>query len=353
MPRWAKIALGVLAGIVVLLLLNALVVSNQTKDAYVRDEGAQLIDTSGGQLQVIDEGNRQGSPIVLIHCLTCSLDWWDELTPLLTPGHRVIRLDLLGHGGSDKPGAGYSIDDQATAVTEALAKLGVSDATVVGQSLGGTVATALAERSPQLASRVVIVDQSPDDGAPNESLAIKATSWPVIGQGMARLIQVAPKSLVRDQYGRAFAPGFNVASGFPTPDQPVDDLRAMTYTAYRHTADDEEEFVDEAPLDERLAATGAPLLVLFGSEDQIYDPEAALDRYRQVPGAQVHLIPGAGHSPQVEKPEQVAPLILAFAKPTPEPKPAPAKKAPPKKTAAKKKAAAQKKPAAKKKRTRR
>jgi pimeloyl-ACP methyl ester carboxylesterase len=348
MPRWAKITLGVLAGIVVLMLLNALVVSNQTKDAHVRDDGAQLVDTSGGQLQVLDEGDRQGSPIVLIHCFTCSLDWWDELAPLLTPGHRVIRLDLFGHGGSDKPGAGYSIDDEATAVTEALAKLGVSDATVVGQSLGGTVATALAERSPQLASRVVIVSQSPDDGAPNESLAIKATSWPVIGQAMARLIQVAPKSLVRDQYGRAFAPGFSIASGFPNPDQPVDDLRAMTYTAYMDTADDEERFVDEAPLDERLAAAGVPLLAIFGADDQIYDAQAAIDRYRQVPGSEVHLIPGAGHSPNVEKPEQVAPLILAFAKPTPQPKPAPAKKPPAKKNAAKKKSVATKKKSAQK-----
>jgi pimeloyl-ACP methyl ester carboxylesterase len=348
MPRWAKITLGVLAGIVALLLLNALVASNQTKDAYLRDDGAQLIDTSGGQLQVIDEGNRQGSPIVLIHCFTCSLNWWDELAPLLTANHRVIRLDLFGHGGSDKPGAGYSIDDQATAVTEALAKLGVTDATVVGHSLGGTVATALAERSPQLASRVVIVDQSPEDGAPNESLAIKATSWPVIGQAMARLIQVAPKSLVRDQYGQAFAPGFNISSGFPNPDQPVDDLRAMTYTAYKDIAEDEDKFVDEAPLDERLAAAGVPLLVIFGSEDQIYNAQDELDRYRQVPGAEVHLIPGAGHSPNVEKPELVAPLILAFAKPTPAPKPA-KKQAPAKKRApAKEKSAAAKKRAAQK-----
>jgi pimeloyl-ACP methyl ester carboxylesterase len=322
MPRWLKITLGVLAGIVVLLVINALVVSNATKDAYLRDEGARLIDTSGGRLQVIDEGNPQGSPIVLLHCFTCSLDWWDDLTPLLTADHRVIRLDLFGHGGSDKPSAGYSIDDQATAVAEALANLGVSDATVVGHSLGGTIATALAERSPRLASRVVIVDQAPEDGAPSQSLAIRATSWPIVGQAMARLIQVAPASLIRDQYGQAFAPGYSIPSGFVNPEQPVDDLRAMTYTAYRHTADDEQDFVDEAPLDQRLAATHEPLLVMFGSEDQIYDPGEALARYSRVPGAQVHLIPGAGHSPNVEKPELVAPLILAFAKPTPAPKPA-------------------------------
>jgi hypothetical protein len=72
--RWLKITLGVLGGIVVLLLLNALVVSNETKNAYVRDEGARLIDTSGGTLEVLDQGNPQGSPIVQPQSATCSMD---------------------------------------------------------------------------------------------------------------------------------------------------------------------------------------------------------------------------------------------------------------------------------------
>ncbi len=346
MSRWLKITLGVLGGIVVLLLLNALVVSNETKNAYVRDEGARLIDTSGGTLQVLDQGNPQGSPIVLLHCATCSMDWWENLAPLLEQDHRVIRVDLLGMGGSDKPGSGYSIDDQASAVAEALAKLHVVGATVVGHSLGGSVAVALAEQSPQLASRLVIIDQSPEDGFEHESLGEHLSGWPVIGQAIARLVQIAPTSTIRDEYDQAFAPGFNIASGFDNPDQPVDDLRAMTYTALRDTVDDEQSFVDQAPLDQRLKDLHVPVLVIFGAEDQIYDAQAAIARYRaNVPGAQTHLIPGAGHSPNVEKPDLVAPLILAFAKPPPAPKPPSA----PKKQSAKKKAPAKKQPAAGKK----
>jgi pimeloyl-ACP methyl ester carboxylesterase len=315
MPRWLKITLGVIAAIVVILLLNAVVVSNATKDAYVRDDGAQLVDTSGGRLQVLDEGTRGGSPIVLIHCYTCSMKWWDALAPLLERDHRVIRVDLLGHGGSDKPDAGYSIDNQASAVAEALAKLGVSGATVAGHSLGGSVVTALAQHSPQLATRVVVIDQAPDDGFEHESLAQRIGYWPVFGQAESRLLQITPKSLVRKQYDDAFAPGYRIPSGFANPDQPVDDLRAMTYSAYKDTSDEEKDFVDEAPLDQRLAGTHLPLMVIFGAEDQIYDAPAAIARYRQVPGSQTHLIPGAGHSPNVEKPNDVASLILAFARP--------------------------------------
>lgn len=334
MSRWLKITLGLIGGIVVLLLLNAVVVSNATKSAHVRDDGARLVDTSSGTLQVLDQGNSRGSPIVLIHCYTCSMDWWNHLEPLLAADHRVIRVDLLGHGGSDKPGAGYSIDDQASAVAEALAKLHVIGATVVGHSLGGSVATALAQQSPQLASKVVIIDQAPEDGFEDESLTQHMSYWPVFGQAVDRLVQVAPTSVVRNQYDMAFAPGYDISSGFDNPDQPVDDLRAMTYTAYKDTSDAEQSFVDEAPLDQRLTATHVPLLVIFGAEDQIYDAQAAIARYRQVPGAETHLIPDAGHSPNVEKPDLVAPLILAFAQPPPAPKKPAAKKSPSKKPAA-------------------
>lgn len=336
MSRWLKITLGIVGGLIVLLLLNALVVSNETKAAYIRDEGARLVDTSSGTLQVLDQGDPQGSPIVLLHCATCSMDWWDNLAPLLEQDHRVIRIDLLGMGGSDKPGSGYSMDDQASAVAEALAKLHVVGATVVGHSLGGSVAVAVAEQSPQLASRIVIVDQSPEDGFEHESLGEHLSMWPVIGQAVARLVQVAPASTVRGEYDQAFAPGYNISSGFDNPDQPVDDLRAMTYTSLKDTIDAEQDYVDQSPLDKRLEALHLPLLVIFGAEDQIYDAQAAIARYGQVPGAQTHLIPGAGHSPNVEKPNLVAPLILAFATP---PKSPAAKKAPPAKAAPKKKRA--------------
>jgi pimeloyl-ACP methyl ester carboxylesterase len=330
--RWLKITLGIVGGLIVLLLLNALVVSNETKAAYVRDEGARLVDTSSGTLQVLDQGNPQGSPIVLLHCATCSMNWWDNLAPLLEQDHRVIRIDLLGMGGSAKPGSGYSMDDQASAVAEALAQLHVVGATVVGHSLGGSVAVAVAEQSPQLASKIVIIDQAPEDGFEHESLGEHLSMWPVIGQAVARLVQVAPTSVVRGEYDQAFAPGYNISSGFDNPDQPVDDLRAMTYTSLTQTLDAEQDYVDQSPLDKRLEALHVPLLVIFGAEDQIYDPQAAIARYQQVPGAQTHLIPGAGHSPNVEKPNLVAPLILGFAKPPKAPvaeKAPPAKKAPP------------------------
>ena len=314
MSRWLKVTLAVLAGLVVLLALNAVAVSNETKDAERTVEGAELIDTSSGTLQVLDEGDAEGPPIVLIHGYAGSLRWFDELAELLGQDHRVVRVDLLGHGGSEKPSAGYAITDQASAIAEALASLGVSEATVVGHSLGATVATALAEQSPELAAKVVDVDQAPNDSHENGlGFTAELAYVPVVGQAMDRAIDVVPTSFVRDQFQTAFAPDFNVASGFENPDQVVDDVTAMTYTAFVETTDAEGEYSDSRALDDRLSALGIPVLVIFGAEDELYDAESAIAPYSDIDGVRTEILDGVGHSPQVEAPEEVAPLISAFA----------------------------------------
>ena len=55
-------------------------------------------------MQVVEGGPRDGEPIVLIHCFSCAIDWWDEMRPALERRHRVVLVDLLGHGGSRKAG---------------------------------------------------------------------------------------------------------------------------------------------------------------------------------------------------------------------------------------------------------
>ena len=328
MRGWLKILLAILAGIIVLLVLNALAVSNETRDAERNIEGAELVDTSSGTIQVLDEGDPSGSPIVLLHGYAGSLRWFDELSSLLGENHRVIRLDVLGHGGSDKPKAGYELENQARAVAEALAELDVTGATLVGHSMGGTVATAVAEQSPELATKVVIVDQAIDERYHDDSLSRELGYTPVIGQAMSRLTDLVPNSVVRDQYKEAFAPDFNIASGFENPDQVVEDLNDMTYTAFVEAADAENDFSNETPLDDRLSALGIPVLVVFGTEDQIYDAEEAIEPYEDIEGVQLELLEGVGHSPNVEAPEELAPLIDRFAgdappappEPTPSPK---------------------------------
>jgi pimeloyl-ACP methyl ester carboxylesterase len=307
MGRGWKIGIGVVAALIVLLVVNTLVVDGKTEPAEVTEADGRILDLSGGKVQAVDRGPRDGDPIVLIHCFSCAINWWDGVMPALAREHRVVAIDLLGHGGSEKPDSGYTPENQASLVAEALEELGVSDAEVVGHSLGGSVSVALAEAKPSLVERVMIIDMPPDHSYGDLGFIAGLAFQPVLGE---MLWTIKPDFSVRDGLGVAFAPGFDV------PDAFVEDVNRMTYTSYDESPAGTDDFLDQESLDRRMKSTGKPLMVLMGAEEQIVnEPQRALDQYAStVPWAKTKLIAGAGHSPNVEKPEETAALILAFAK---------------------------------------
>jgi pimeloyl-ACP methyl ester carboxylesterase len=313
--RW-KILIGIGVVLAVLLVVNTIVVNDQTKGAGVTVEGGEILRLPGGDVQVTDTGTPQvakglpGAPIVLLHCYTCSLEYWDAMVPLLSERHRVVRIDLLGHGGSEKPQSGYSMEAQADLVAGVLNELGVEGAVVVGHSMGFDVSVALAQSSSQLVDRLVGIGEPVDNDDLDLPVLATLNYLPVIGEAFWRL---TPDFAVKDTLkGELFAPGFEPGADFE--DVPVDSLRTMTNTSFEASADGAEDFVDEQPLDERVIASAVPLMVIFGAEDQtVDDPTAAADAYRTVPGARIATIDDTGHSPIIEKPVQTASLILEFA----------------------------------------
>lgn len=318
--RW-KVLIGAVVVVAALLVLNAVALNNQTSSAERTIEGGEILSLPGGDVQTYEDGvgnvgeSKRRPPIVLVHCYACSLHWWDRLAPILARDHRVIRIDLLGHGGSEKPSSGYEIPQQAALVAGALNEVRVEGAIVVGHSMGASVATALAEESSELVDRVVVIDMAPDTGYGGLGLLARLQYVPVVGQAMNRLAG-APTgaSAVKAGYDEAFAPGFDVESGFPDPDQVVEDFDAMTYTAFNEAHEANEDFLEEQPLTERLTAAAVPVMAIFGSEDQVYDdPAEALAAYEDVPGSRTAEIEGAGHSPNVEVPDETAALIREFA----------------------------------------
>jgi pimeloyl-ACP methyl ester carboxylesterase len=306
MGRGWKILVGAALIVAALLALNTITLDGETEAAEATEPGGRILDLPDGEMQIVERGPREASPIVLIHCFTCAMNYWDRVIPLLEREHRVIAVDLLGHGGSEKPGSGYTPANQAKVVAEALQRLDVSGAEVVGHSLGGSVAVALAEQDRRLVDRVVIVDMPPDDTYGDLGFIAGLAFQPVIGEALWR---IKPDFAVRDGLEVAFAPGFDV------PDEFVEDVKRLTYTAYDESPGGNEDFLDAESLDERMKSTGKPLMVLMGAEEQIVnDPKRALAQYAgTVPHAETHLIAGAGHSPNVEKPAETAALLLSFA----------------------------------------
>jgi pimeloyl-ACP methyl ester carboxylesterase len=308
MRRMTRTTLG-LAAAGGALLLNRHLVDRETKPAQAG--AGRLVGTTLGELHVLEEGDPAAPPAVLLHGFAGSLHWFDRLAPLLAGEHRIIRFDLLGHGGSTKGPGGVSIEQQAQAVEEALAELGVESALFVGHSYGAAVSVAVAERGGSLVERLVNLDEGPnDDDFGQVPLLARIGLYPVIGELFHR---VAIDSLVRDGYSDAFGDDFDMAGGFHDPDQVVHDYRAMTFTSYRECWNGELAFLNSRRLDERLRDVGVPALVVFGDQDRFFLGRESADAFRQVPNARVELLAGVGHSPNVECPDEVARLVREFA----------------------------------------
>ncbi len=306
MRRLLIVSGGLLAVLVAVLIVNAVVVGGQTEPAKAAN-GGRVLDLPGGDLNVTDRGPRDAPTILLVHCYTCSIDYWRRLEPLLRRDHRVIAVDLLGHGDSEKPKDGYSMEHQADTIAEALDELGAKKVLAVGQSLGGPVSTALAQRHPDKVRGLVIMDSSSQTKYVNLPLTAKIARAPVIGPAIK---QVVPDSTIHKELSKAFHEGFEF------PDAFVDDVKGMTYTAFAESPKEGGDFTDAKHLDERIAGTGLPVTVIFGAEDRIVNPDSA-DDYRDIPRAKVVVLPGIGHTPQMEAPARSAALVRAQSKEAP------------------------------------
>jgi pimeloyl-ACP methyl ester carboxylesterase len=258
------------------------------------------------RIHVCQDGPQDAAPLVLIHALAASTRWWDALVPLLSVSHRVIRVDLLGHGKSAKPTRGdYGIAVQARRVGAEMDRLGVQGAIIVGHSTGGSVATALAEQRRHLVKGLVLIDSCPSlDAAISPGIFSDLLVLPVVGRLLWWLLTTV---LTR----KLMTSGF--AAGYAIPQPLVDDMRAMPYHPFSATVRAAVDYLSQRSLPERLALLGTALLVIFGEEDQRCRSSYAADQYRTVPGAGVEVLKGIGHSPMVEDPRRTAALVEVFA----------------------------------------
>ncbi|MFD2915203.1 alpha/beta fold hydrolase [Psychroserpens luteus] len=100
-------------------------------------------------IPVYYEDDGQGDAIVLLHGFLENSTMWKDLKPVLSRSHRVICIDMLGHGQTDCIGYSHSMSDMADAVLAVLNHLKLKTYTLIGHSMGGYVALALAEKNPK------------------------------------------------------------------------------------------------------------------------------------------------------------------------------------------------------------
>lgn len=125
-----------------------------------------------------------GTPLVFLHALGGSSRYWVGRLGLLPTGHRCVMPDLLGFGRSPRPAIAYTITDHLTALTDTLAALGMADEplTLIGHSLGATLAVEFAARFPERVGGLVVL------GLPLYTNAVQARAYVhAHGEWMARV----------------------------------------------------------------------------------------------------------------------------------------------------------------------
>jgi len=241
-----------------------------------------------------------GAPaIVLVHGLGGSMRGWDRVAPLLAARFRVLRLDLPGFGGS--PGRSDGVPGMARALIAVLDEAGVDEVVAAGHSMGGLVATAVAEAEPDRVGRLVLVNSPPsyESRTASRGGAERLLRAPVFGG-------LAWRAGARDGFRRGLRSAF--APGFPVPDAFAEDMCRTSHEVFVRASAAVDAYLQRRPLFERLGALTQQVLVVFGERDGRVDPRT-LDGYGPLSNVTVTTIPEAGHTPIWEAPERAAELI--------------------------------------------
>ena len=237
-----------------------------------------------------------GPPLVLIHGLGGDADEWVFCVYDLSSSNRVIALDLLGFGRSDKPLIHYTIGGFVENDEPFLNALAIEPASLVGSSMGGWIAAAFALRFPKRTEKLILIDPA----------------------GLQRNAPVMPIEL-RVSTHRHMRDLLNIM--FYDQNFVTEELVDLAYEGHLHRQDGYtidsvlQNFKDEREwLDTRIAKLEAPTLILWGEHDALI-PVSTADRFHHlIRGSQLKIIRQCGHLPALEKPAELVPHVLNFLK---------------------------------------
>lgn len=267
-----------------------------------------------------------GEPVVLmVHGLGASLAKWLDAMPHLAAGSRAVALDLPGFGRSDVPRARFTPAFLAGGVRAFMDEVGIERAVLVGNSLGGLVSMWAAAAWPARVRGLALVAPAlpaPPGGRHDPRVLARFTAplVPGVGEALYRawLARRTPEQIVAESlsYNVADPARVSAATLARLEEEAADRRRrpelgramlsAQRSLAWLLAAGREQ----VARVAERLAV---PTLLVWGSEDRMVPPAVGEHWVGRIPGAELVVMEGAGHNPQIEHPEHFARIVLAFA----------------------------------------
>jgi pimeloyl-ACP methyl ester carboxylesterase len=259
----------------------------------------------GETLAYIDRGEHSGPAVVLIHGYTDNARDWVPMLPYLSKRHRLILVDIRGHGQSSKPECCYTRLDFAYDIKLLMDALGVQKADIVGHSLGSIIAQTFAEYWPERTARVVLISST--GGSPPG------------GPKKPPQFDFAAEIRKLKEPIEADSPFMIAWWDSPTPVDP-DFIRRQRKDAAGIPLRVWLAVLDQAlpannvfgDLQSTLPRLKAPTLLIWGSKDPIMEEDVRRSLRDALPGAKVQVFDGLGHNPFWEDPRGVAEVINAF-----------------------------------------
>ncbi len=253
------------------------------------------------KMSVAYEEAGTGLPIVLLHAFPFDRGMWaPQVTELATAGFQVLVPDLPGFGETSVGSEPFTIERGADVVAEFLAALGLPKAIIMGLSMGGYIAMALARRYPQVVQALILADTkaAADDDAARanrDKLIEKVQS----GGARAAANALLPK-LMNTQNQQTNPASFTLAETIALRQSPEGIIAGLEALRDRP---------DAAP---ELPNIAVPTLVIVGEHDEVTPPLTAARLTSLISGSELLHIPGAGHLSNLENPGAFNAAVIAF-----------------------------------------
>jgi len=251
-------------------------------------------------------GGETAAPVIFLHGFGSSSFVWRENLAALAEQRKVVALDLLGFGKSDKPAIEYSPDVWVNLVHEFARANGFRKVALVGNDLGGLIAAEFALRFPDKTDKLVLVDSL--GMSCNLSRTQRLFFKPVIGRASFRLFfrkGYVGRVLRNSVYGDPGLVTDEVIEGYHRPFRSPGAASAYRSVGRR---------MRQWRLGDRAKEIAVPTLIVWGEEDRVTPLTDAVELDSLIPNSTIVTVPGAGHYPQAEFPGQFNTYVLRYLK---------------------------------------
>lgn len=256
------------------------------------------------RIRYLDYGS--GPPLVLLHGMAASWQWWLENIPRLAMRHRIIAVDLPGFGHSEPLPPPAEMSTHARMVIDLLRQLDVRSATIAGHSMGGLVALEMAIADRQRVRDLVLV------GAGGVPMTERRLTITLVLLRMFSVI-LRPRFVRRALGTKPWLRRIVLRSGFRDPSAMSPELAAEIMPLFSGPG-----FIDAVAAAGRAVRRTAPesiacpVLLLWGEHDAMAPLRCAQDMQDRLPDSKLVVVPGAGHTPMIEYPDRFNEAVLAF-----------------------------------------